>query len=145
MNNNNKNQVGGKRASAGRKPLETPKEPVTVYIEKPTIEAFGGKAALRSKIMDWIKGGQTQVNVEAIPKERVDITEKVNCVPIPESGLDSEKKSFLNDEYPLSDETISPTENIPQTLQELKSQCPPELIGIDRSAWISEQRQKYNL
>lgn len=138
MNNNNKNQMGGKRSSAGRKPLETPKEPVTVYIEKPTIEAFGGKAALRSKIMDWIKGGQTQVNVEVIPQE-------VYCVKIPESGLDSEKKSFLNDEYPLSDETISPTENIPQTLQELKSQCPPELTGIDRSAWISEQRQKFGI
>lgn len=31
------------------------------------------------------------------------------------------------------------------TLSELKAMCPPELTGIDRSAWISEQRQKYNL
>jgi predicted secreted protein len=35
--------------------------------------------------------------------------------------------------------------SIPKNLQELKLLCPKELTGFDRSQWISEQRQKYNL
>lgn len=80
------------------------------------------------------------------PDKLVELETKIKCQnPVIEPALNSEMKSFLNDEYPLDGETISPTENIPQTLQELKYQCPPELTGIDRSAWISEQRQKFNL
>lgn len=31
----------------------------------------------------------------------------------------------------------------PKNLDELKLMCPKELTGFDRSAWISENRQKY--
>lgn len=33
----------------------------------------------------------------------------------------------------------------PKTLLELKSLCPKELKGFDRSQWIAKERQKYNL
>jgi hypothetical protein len=33
----------------------------------------------------------------------------------------------------------------PKTLDELKSRCPAELKGIDRTIWISEQKEKYGI
>lgn len=33
----------------------------------------------------------------------------------------------------------------PKNLEELKELCPAELKGLDRSAWISEHRQKYGI
>jgi hypothetical protein len=33
----------------------------------------------------------------------------------------------------------------PRNLEELKKLCPPELTGLDRSAWISTERQKYGV
>jgi hypothetical protein len=33
----------------------------------------------------------------------------------------------------------------PKNLDELKSQCPKELAGFERSAWISTERQKYGI
>lgn len=40
---------------------------------------------------------------------------------------------------------VTNMEAVPKTLDELKDLCPPELKGLDRSAWISEQRQKYSI
>lgn len=34
---------------------------------------------------------------------------------------------------------------MPQNLEELKSLCPKDLKGFDKSEWISKERQKYNL
>lgn len=33
----------------------------------------------------------------------------------------------------------------PKNLEELKALCPAELTGFDRSTWIAENRQKYNI
>jgi hypothetical protein len=33
----------------------------------------------------------------------------------------------------------------PKTLDELKSRCPAELTGLDRSEWIRTERQKYGI
>lgn len=33
----------------------------------------------------------------------------------------------------------------PKTLDELKSLCPAELTGFDRSAWIAKERQRYGI
>lgn len=34
---------------------------------------------------------------------------------------------------------------IPETLQELKTLCPKELTGLERSQWIANKRQEYGL
>lgn len=34
---------------------------------------------------------------------------------------------------------------IPKTLDDVKSMCPKELTGFDRSSWISTERQKYGI
>lgn len=34
---------------------------------------------------------------------------------------------------------------IPKTLDDVKSMCPKELTGFDRSAWIATERQKYGI
>lgn len=33
----------------------------------------------------------------------------------------------------------------PKTLDDIKSMCPPNLKGLDRSQWIATERQKYNI
>lgn len=33
----------------------------------------------------------------------------------------------------------------PKNLDELKSMCPPELKGLERSAWIGTKRQEYGI
>jgi len=40
---------------------------------------------------------------------------------------------------------INQLSNRPKNLEELKKMCPPELIGFDRSEWISNERKKYNI
>jgi hypothetical protein len=41
------------------------------------------------------------------------------------------------------DGTVNPI--IPKNLAELKAMCPPELTGLDRSEWISDNRLKYGI
>jgi hypothetical protein len=41
---------GGKRPGAGRKPAQIPMIPVTIYVSKPDVQAWGGKVALRDKL-----------------------------------------------------------------------------------------------
>lgn len=42
------NQHGGKRNGAGRKPVDDPKIPLTIYIRKSRVKAVGGEDAART-------------------------------------------------------------------------------------------------
>ena len=45
-------------------------------------------------------------------------------------------------EQPKSNFTI---DTRPKNLEELKSMCPPELTGLDKSAWVATKRQEYGI
>jgi hypothetical protein len=45
----------------------------------------------------------------------------------------------------VPDPTIQALFIQPKTLDDIKAMCPPELIGIEKSAWIAEQRTKYKI
>lgn len=53
--------------------------------------------------------------------------------------LVSEK--FKDKKYPLAESECF----TPKTLQELKTLCPQELTGLERSQWIANKRQEYGL
>ena len=46
---------------------------------------------------------------------------------------------------PKTNFTINTTKNQGMTLERLKSLCPTNLTGIDRSAWIAQERVKYGI
>jgi len=45
---------GGARPRSGRKPVEDPKEGITVYIQKSIIESNGGKDACRDAMIEFL-------------------------------------------------------------------------------------------
>lgn len=144
-----KKKQGGKRAGAGRKPSGIQKESVTVYTD---VSRFGGKAGARIAIYEFLDGKITD-------------TGKKSFIPLDEkelSLLDREiKQKYRGKENrPLAADPTRPTSALkpqeqpktnlsidarPKTLDELKSRCPAELKGIDRSIWISTERQKYGI
>lgn len=58
-----------------------------------------------------------------------------------------EKKKLEEEKKDLSDVKVdlSEVKKYPKTLDELKSMCPPELTGLDKSAWVATERQKYGI
>lgn len=60
---------------------------------------------------------------------------------------------YANDTKPKSQAPIkivttkesTPIGGKPKNLDELKALCPSELTGLERSNWISSERQKYNI
>ena len=48
------NNIGGARSKSGRKPVDDPKEPITVYLHASTIEKIGGKDKCREAILAFI-------------------------------------------------------------------------------------------
>ena len=49
------NNRGGKRDGAGRKPIDNPKETVSLFVEKKTIWLFGNKEKLKERLYGSIK------------------------------------------------------------------------------------------
>lgn len=90
-------------------------------------------------------------------KPEIFLIEKINAIG--NDGVEREKfwiKKYCDDGHPITNSRHNlPTKsekkgNInfevkPKTLEELKKICPPELTGLDRSAWISEKRQEYGI
>lgn len=143
---------GGKRAGAGRKPSGRQKEAVTVYTD---VSRFGGKAGARIAIYEFLDGvisktGETKFlpldlpdpkkkfpPSDQEPKQKAPTKEKRPVV-----HLNKPMASLEPQEQPKTNFSINAT---PKTLDELKSLCPKELTGIDRSIWISTERQKYGI
>lgn len=48
---------GGSREGAGRKPVDEPKEAITIYAFKSDIKAWGGKKTLKEKLTALVGGG----------------------------------------------------------------------------------------
>lgn len=63
----------------------------------------------------------------------------IDCGADPSEGY---SRPFMPDDNKDHDQIVN---TIPTTIEELKDLCPPELKGLDRSAWISEQRQKFGI
>jgi len=110
-----KKSKGGKRDGAGRKPSEVKKEPITIYTD---VSRFGGKDETRSAIYEFL---------DTIPAK---VHTKVKKPPLKPKEQ--------------SKDNITP-DSRPKTLDELKKLCPTNLEGLERSSWISKERQKYGI
>ena len=67
------------------------------------------------------------------------------AVVVPESFDGKNFDKYLADEIGQFAVIETKTNHIPATLAELKSMCPPELKGFDKSNWIATERVKYGL
>lgn len=144
---------GGKRVGAGRKPSGRQKEAVTVYTD---VSRFGGREGAKIAIYKFLDGvvlktGETKF----LPLDLPDPEKK-----FPPSDHEIKKKVPKEEKRPIVTDLTKPTVDLkpqeqpktnysintkPKTLDELKSLCPKELTGIDRSMWISTERQKYGI
>lgn len=126
-------QKGGPRKGAGRKPSTNPKEPVTVFVETKTIQLYGGKDVIRQAIYGFLKSDDMP---ELMPEAKKEIKPiKIKALAKPKSVLKLQKQP----------ETNFAIDTRPKNIDELKSRCPPEKMGIDRTIWISEQKEKYGI
>lgn len=121
-----KGAKGGERKGAGRKPAENPKMPITVYFDQKTIDSYGGVKAIKELIY--------KIHPSAEPPH-ASLAPKVKNLTKPTNVLKPHEEAKTN----FSIDTT------PKTLDELKSLCPAELTGFDRSAWIANERQKYGI
>lgn len=62
--------------------------------------------------------------------------------PNPEPEKKEEKTEPANNNLQTSDVKV---EVRPKNLEELKAMCPPELTGLDKSAWVATKRQEYGI
>jgi hypothetical protein len=126
-------QKGGLRKGAGRKPSPNPKEPIAVFVEAKTIQSYGGRDGIRQAIYGFLKNDDSSGLLLEARKEMKSIKIK---------DLTKSTSVLKPQEQPKTNFSI---DTRPKTLDELKSRCPAELKGIDRSLWISEERQKYGI
>jgi hypothetical protein len=143
-----KKKRGGKRTGAGRKPSGRQNEAVTVYTD---VSRFGGRAGARIAIYEFLDGKITDTGKKAfLPLDAKDFAPSDR--EIKQKAPKEAKRPVVHLNKPIS--SLEPqeqpgfdfsTDSPPKTLGELKSRCPAELKGIDRSMWISEERQKYGI
>lgn len=82
-------------------------------------------------------------------KEKVKM--KATKKPVKESIVEKNAIKEMNNDLieRLSLTMFEPIHNLvatePKTLEELKSACPKNLTGFEKSAWISENRLKFNI
>jgi hypothetical protein len=137
----NKKVKGGKRAGSGRKPSGRQKEAITVYTDT---SKFGSKEKTRLAIYGFLDSVQIPDPEKKFPLSDREIKQKT---------VKEEKRPIVTDltkptgvlkpqEQPKTNFTV---DTRPKTLDELKSRCPADLKGIDRSIWISTERQKYGI
>lgn len=120
---------GGKRAGAGRKPSSVKKEALTIYSD---FSKFGGRDGARIAIYEFLNGDITN-------------TGKTSFVPLEWSFKGAHETAKTKAIASLISQPEVVKSSPPKTLDELKKLCPKELTGLDRSAWISLQRQKYGI
>lgn len=89
-----KENRGGKRLGAGRKPSANKKIPVTLYVEKKAIWPFGNEPKMKEKLMEFIDG--YAIPIVAAPKEVYDSPPlKISCdEPLKFSAPQTVFKSF---------------------------------------------------
>jgi hypothetical protein len=61
---------GGKRAGAGRKPVDNPKVQVTIYVEQAHVNNFGGIARLKEALCVFVAAKRSDVNDLVFPKPK---------------------------------------------------------------------------
>lgn len=146
---------GGAREGAGRKPTADPKQPVTIFVETSIINAYGGKDGIQLLCYSAIEADKA--NASRVQGE-IDFPDHEKKFPpsdreIKQRVPKEEKRPIVTDltkptnvlqpqEQPKANYSINTK---PKTLDELKALCPKELTGIDRSMWISTERQKYGI
>lgn len=146
-----KKKQGGKRSGAGRKPSGLQKESVTVYTN---VSRFGGKAGARIAIYEFLDGSISKTGEKFLP---LDLPDPEKKFPPSDSKIEQKtpkevKRPVAHRNKPMA--SLEPheqpkfnfsTDTPPKTLDELRSRCPIELNGIDRTIWISEQKEKYGI
>lgn len=73
---------------------------------------------------------------------------KITGAFIPSKGFVTAEKweDFENDKKDLSEKKSAPFPKEQKiTLDVIRDRCPKELTGLDRSAWVREERQKYGV
>lgn len=159
---------GGERKGAGRKPAADPKQPVTIFVETSIIESHGGKEGVQFICYGAIYGpvfsapefpdpAPSYVKKKFPPSDR---RVKQKGVPLPDDHVKFSKVKPVKPDGTVIADLTQPTPALkpqeqpktnfsintaPKTLDELKSLCPAELTGFDRSAWIAKERQKYGI
>lgn len=144
---------GGVRIGAGRKPSADPKQPVTIFVETSKINAYGGKEGVQLfcySALDADEPNVSRVRSGLRFQKPIKKPKSAICSELDKSvNLIEKAKGEAYDAPPLPknarDEHLKVGLVKPKTLDELKSRCPKELTGIDRSMWISTERQKYGI
>lgn len=149
---------GGKRAGAGRKPVENPKVQVTVYLEKRHVDQFGGLADAKIAICEFARDWEVRQILKQKPEVELKFTkpqhEKARKAVI--SHISDKSAEIALQDTTVPNKTVKPitdpkpqtnyaVDTRPKTLQEIKDMCPKELTGFDRSQWIATERQKYGI
>lgn len=132
---------GGVRKGAGRKPSPDPKQPVTMFVETSIIDALGGKEGVKGYLYSCLDLSDPEKKFPVSDLEIKQKTKKPEKRPIV-SDLTKPTGVLKPQEQPKSNYSIN---TAPKNLDELKSRCPKELAGFERSAWISTERQKYGI
>jgi len=123
---------GGQRKGAGRKPSVDPKQPVTIFVETSKINKFGGKEVIQLLCYNAIDAENHEPEKKFPPSDQ-EIKQKAQERP------KIKLQPLIHPEAPMV------VKRDPKTLEELKSRCPAELTGLDRSQWIAKERQKYGI
>lgn len=108
-------------------------KPIGVRFDEPTLNKL--------KDMGYIS---PQSALSFLEKFWVGDIEKI----VVENNKPENKKRIIKERDGYNDATNPLSENecfTPKTLQELKTLCPKELTGLDRSEWIANKRQEYNI
>lgn len=154
---------GGSRSGAGRKPSVDPKQPVTIFVETSIVESFGGKGGVQLFLYSALQG--SNLTAFSSPKDVFDgkknkILEIEGKIPqkkglanlIPNAKKKTNRVDIVDSTKPTSDlkpqeqpKTNFSIDTRPKTLDDLKSRCPADLEGLDRSKWIATERQKYGI
>lgn len=151
-----KKKKGGQRAGAGRKPSGRQKEAVTVYTD---VSKFGGKDGTRVAIYEFLDGVISKTGESKfLPLSDEEV--KQSSWPLPKDYVKAKKIGAVKSDDTVVNDVTKPTSVLkpqeqpktnfsidtkPKTLDELKKLCPAELEGLDRSKWISTERQKYGI
>lgn len=146
--------IGGKRNGAGRKPSANPKQPVTIFVETSTIEAYKGKDGFRAFLYEAIARHKSAYP-EAFPKKfpPSDAIIKVKGVlSSPKKNLKNEK-ALLSDKKPEAD--LSPSaaleqgdtseEAILKQIEAIRAEKIPDLRNksdLGRKSWKIEQQKR---
>lgn len=102
-----KNSRGGRRKGAGRKPIDNPKQPITLFIPKKDIWVFGSIDKLKNELYEFIsqKRNEKSISIQD-SNETTPIVEPINN---------------LKTNYTINTETV-PANNIIGNFDKLKEE-----------------------